>query len=131
MKNLIVNSYTSIEQSRILSEILDKHTADKTYERVCIAGTNFNIPEEQQYFYKDIPFILYSGIGIPCWSLASLLELLPMEIDSLGKLEIHKTYEGWFVVYNESFCARVTQINKCLLDACYEMILYLSENNLI
>lgn len=83
-----MKAYTSLKQSKKLAEILPHITADNTYERVVIAGCNLDIPEERLYVHRDITFTYFSGIGIPCWSLAALLEIIrkPLMLVSLKSI---------------------------------------------
>ena len=73
-----IKAYTDLQQSKKLAEILPLESADQTWARIAIAGANLDVPEELQYKHNgDMLFQYYSGIGIPCWSLASLLGILP------------------------------------------------------
>lgn len=115
-------NYTNLEQSRILAEILPIKSADGTWEKYIIAGNNLNISEKEQYIHKeDCPFIFYSGIGVPSWSLISLLNIIPGSV--LTKYE-----DNWN-------CATFDKDNhfkdECFsdnpVDACYKLILKLHE----
>ncbi len=125
-----VKSYTDLFQSKTLAEILSHNTADNTYERVAIAGANLDAPEELQYIHKgDMPFVYYSGIGIPCWSLAALLAVLP-EINGipliLEKVKAKDGYEGYY--YHISYKDKILiPYSKNPVDACVEMIIALHE----
>lgn len=123
----IPKKHTNLKQSRILAEILPHNTADETFERIVIAGGNFNIPIEQQYKHNsNIPFTYYSGVGIPCWSLATLLNIIPYP-------SLHKTYSGWRCnSYNKDGSSCLLGVNaNTSVDACYEMILKLHEQKLL
>ena len=120
-----IKSYTDLSQSKKLAEILPIETADQTWERIAICGTNFNVPEGLQYRHNgDMLFSFYSGIGIPCWSLAALLSVLPKQTRLL-KSATDATYH----------CAcRKGNIDKWFdnsVDACYEMIIRLHELKLL
>ena len=130
--NIVIStmkSYTDIEQSKKLAKILPHNTADNTWERVVITGCNLDIPEERQYVHRDIPFTFFSGIGVPCWSLAALLDVLP-EINGVNlKFERVKAEDGY-----DGYYYHIEYENKILIpysknpvDACYEMILKLYE----
>lgn len=134
-----MKSYTDLEQSKKLAEILSIESADQTWERIAIAGTNLDVPEELQYKHNgNMPFKYYSGIGIPCWSLAALLEQLDDEItDDNGNdynLTIVKESLQYQLYYHDSW-GQVEDIETNyyddLVDACYEMILKLNELNLL
>ena len=125
-----MKSYTDLEQSKKLAEILPLESADQTWARIAIAGANLDVPEELQYRHNgDMPFQYYSGIGIPCWSLAALLGVLPFPQLSKDKLGSGKV--GWMVdVYpdssNPASCWHDNPI-----DACYEMIVKLHERKVL
>jgi hypothetical protein len=134
-----IKSYTDIEQSKKLADILPHNTADNTWERVAIAGSNLNVPEELQYVHNgNMPFCFYSGIGVPCWSLAALLEQLPFEIcDDDGNsvyLQINKENDVYQLVYTDpygDFESIETDRYEHFIDACYEMVLKLHELNIL
>ena len=121
-----MKSYTDLEQSRTLAEILPKVTADQTWQRVAIAGANLGVPEEIQYRHNgDMPFQIYSGIGIPCWSLAALLDVLPEDIiENYYVPNLQKENGKYSIAYGneELLCIADNPI-----DACYGMILKLHE----
>ena len=130
-----MKAYTDLKQSKILAEILPHATADNTWEIIAIAGSNLNVPEEQQYIHNgNMPFCFYSGIGVPCWSLAALLDISPQEIFD-GEYVINIT-EGcdnrWILTY-DSFENRhhsyygLSSNADNLVNACYEMIIKLNE----
>lgn len=126
-----MKSYTDLPQSKMLAEILPHNTADNTWKRIAIAGSNLNVSEELQYIHDgDMPFCYYSGIGVPCWSLAALLDVIPQEIFN-GEYIINIT-EGldnrWVLTYDNhenrhhSYYGLSSGADN-LVDACYEMIL--------
>ena len=135
-----MKAYTDILQSRKLAEILSHNTADNTYERVVIAGCNLDIPEERQYVHRDIPFMFFSGVGVPCWSLAALLDVLPTTIGNFFektalRLRMDKGENDFSIWYENFDCGDVAEgldvIGDNSIDACYEMILRLHEQKLI
>lgn len=124
-----MKNYTSLEQGRKLAEILDIRTADATYERVVIAGANFNVSEEMQYeLNTNIPFCLYGGIGVPAWSLAALLEEMNR---NCYRVSFHNDNNlTWIIEYNDGKTYKY--INKDnFIDACYEMVILLHKQNLL
>lgn len=129
-----MKAYTDIEQSKKLAEFLSHKTADNTYERVVIAGCNLDIPEEQQYVHRNIPFTFFSGVGIPCWSLAALLSILPSDIIRNEKtmfLTLEKA--GAYNLYYKSNdrLDELWETDFEPIDACYKMILDLHELKLL
>ena len=134
----VMKSYTNLEQSTKLVEILPIESADQTWERVAIAGANLGIPEELQYRHNgDLPFEAYSGIGIPCWSLAALIERLDETVTTDdGDFELHIYIEngGYYVQYDESYDGRIlveSEFQEYLIDAVYKIVLKLGELKLI
>lgn len=129
-----MKAYTDLEQSKKLAEILPKKGADQTWGRVAIAGANLDAPEELQYIHKgDMPFQFYSGIGIPCWSLASLLDYL-RKIDFFPSIEADEHGVTMSVCYFDEEEGELlhpmhdiqTEADN-FVDALYEMILKLHE----
>ena len=113
-----MKAFTSIEQSKKLAEILPLESADMSYRPYREEG---GIPDYQ----PDLCAHKFaSWIGFPFWSLAALLDVLIYP-------HIEQNYMGqWF--------CRVEQQNTTYLwegsnpvDACYEMILKLHEQNML
>ena len=117
-----IKSYTDLEQSKKLAEILPLESADMCYPK-----------DAFEYNYAKEPVCHYSGIGLahPCWSLAALLNVL-------------NTIEGWYPgidaqvgeEHNWQICMfsyetgsdiRTAAANKELVDTCYEVILKLRQ----
>ena len=124
--------FTDISQSKKLAEILPLESADQTWARIVIAGANLDVPEELQYRHNgDMPFKYYSGIGVPCWSLAALLDVLP------NKLQIALAINDFQGDRKEKYSIGSVEHDKydCFadnpVDACYELILKLHELNLL
>ena len=132
-----MKSYTDLEQSKKLAEILPIESADQTWARIAIAGANLDVPEELQYKHNgDMPFNYYSGIGIPCWSLNSLIYILPDiitdEEGTIFGLNIKKNFIEYYNPSMGALCATYHSIiAENLVDACYEMILKLHERKLL
>ena len=118
-----IKSHTDLKQSNKLAEILPLESADQIWERIAIVGANLNVPEELQYKHNgDMQFQYYSGIGIPCWSLAALINILPNENI------LAKTTDGEYYCLTKDI---MTKHYNNPIDACYEMILKLHELNLL
>ena len=114
-----MKSYTDIEQSKVLAEILPLESADYHY----IAQG------EKSYFY---PYFLSSDAVkdydeeikyIPCWSLGALISLLPKRY-CLETLD-----NGTYVCYN--FLSQYEKFGKTPIDAVYSMIVFLKEEKII
>lgn len=115
-----MKSYTDIEQSKKLAEILPIESADMCYlsyeslfPKINYNGIVFFNSEEEK-----------PSTIIPCWSLATLLKVIPYP-------ELREQYNG-------NWTCRVSNANTTFLweddnpiNACYEMILKLKEKNLL
>lgn len=140
-------AFTSLEQSKVLAEILSLENADMHYNNASIKGINYvdeyraelmdyNVAQKVLSKYLVNPMFEV----IPCWSLAALLGVLPNNENistnlSKGGYRI-STIEytnSWFVEYEDE----TNGLNNCVtsadnpVDACYEMILKLNELNLL
>ena len=85
-----MKSYTDLEQSKKLAEILPLETADM------FLALNGHIPVMSKYI--DDGLITADITAVPCWSLAALLDILPNEI-STGE-ELHNKYQIVIRKYN-------------------------------
>lgn len=124
-----MKAYTDIKQSKKLADILPHITADNTYERVVIAGCNFDIPEERQYVHRDTSFSFFSGIGVPCWSLAALLNLVKYNTINLHYNDVRNDWIASCTVEHSTRYGSGRALNP--VDACYKMVLKLHEQKLL
>ena len=115
-----MKSFTSLEQSKKLAEILPLESADMHYVLI------------------DTESELYSAglgeyIGIlphyPCWSLAALLGILPTIDDRNAEFCKDIRYDKWHVFYHSTATLPLIDTERYhdIVDACYEMILNLHE----
>ena len=114
-----MKSYTDIEQSKKLAEILPVESADMF---LALDGT---LPVMSKYI--DDGFVTADNTAIPCWSLAALLEVLNMPALT------QNNDDDWDVViidpkYPDEYI-EVHEPNP--VDVCVEMIYKLKENNLL
>lgn len=115
-----IKSYTDLEQSKKLAEILPLESAD--YYHATGAGIVITT-SYITYFGKERCIPAYDG-AVPCWSLVALFSVLPngivMNKDSQnGKYHCSSSYIGTYVTADNP------------VDACYKMILKLNELNLL
>lgn len=79
-----------------------------------------------------VPKAIYNGYGVPAWSLAALLELIPESIDDytndFSQLEITKKSISY--VYADGRL-RIGYLKSNLLDAAFEMVYWLLTNKLL
>ena len=117
-----IKSYSDLQQSRKLAEILPLESADMYYT----AGLNVN----GKHYYKT-PYIMerkedLNEYTFPCWSLASLLGVLPAECEcmSLEHINYGNNHKKYFMSY---VGGGNTDIYDNPVDACVAMIEKLHE----
>lgn len=114
-----MKSYTDLEQSKKLTEILSKDSADMYYMETSPNNYTIGVLQRmerdmllnQSEYYKMFP----------CWSLTALLNVLPSATldssdDHYFRFHCMERYTEWF---------------DSPVDACYEMILKLKELKLL
>ena len=110
-----MKSYTDIEQSKRLAEILPLESADMYYD-VDSSGV------------QTTPEVLIASVvrkkDIPCWSLPALLNVLPKGTRLL-KSATDDTY------HCDCPKGNIDKWYDSPIDACYEMILKLKGNNML
>jgi hypothetical protein len=112
-----MKSYTDLEQSKVLSEILPHESADMWWVAL-------NWQETEYYVEVKQDGINQPKKAVPCWSLAALLSVLPYPFLSELSNEMWKCG-----CYPSGICYYVAADSP--IDACYEMILKLYEFNLL
>ena len=117
-----MKSYTDIEQSKKLAEILPIESADMHYATWTILDGEFIVSPNQGSTIKSLQED-YGNQIIPCWSLAALLEQFE---DAAG---LAKDYGFWFCYDNRKSCYTKHYDNP--VDACGEMIEKLKNKGLI
>ena len=144
-----MKAYTDIEQSKMLAGILSIESADGHYVRKVsdfmgnpVDGEwsypKYGNPNSKHAHYVVQNFESYEVI--PCWSLAALLEVLPLEVETHRQTDGHKIYyyvESYmrhmgreiYLSTEERYLSTVHHEN--LVDACVEMILKLKEKDLL
>ena len=122
-----MKSYTDIEQSRKLAEILPIESADMWY---CNSDPNkitVGKWEDDEHDEDDIP----------CWSLAALFGVLPFHliVDNQryafsmvkGLDKNGETYAIKYTIFNTTIYFHLTDFYNSPVDACVEMIFKLNE----
>ena len=127
-----MKAFSDLEQSKKLAEILPIESADMRYQ------AHYDSKSNLKYVPRFISTIIPLRVDIPCWSLAALINIIPQELFD-GEYIINIT-EGidnkWIITYdhyenrNHSFYGLSAGADN-LVDACYEMIIKLHEQNLL
>ena len=126
-----IKSYTDLEQSKKLAKVLPLESADMFYNEE---------PEDETY-PKDIvdteyPMVireshkhLLEEYGIPCWSLAALLYVIPERIiKNYYAPNLQKENGKYSIAYGDD---ELLCIADNPVDACVAMIEKLNELNLL
>lgn len=128
-----MKSYTDIEQSKKLAEILPIKSADMLYKQILPKSDRIShVPvignplESLEWFNKGYTYAGKKALSIeeyciPCWSLAALLDVLPSS--TLDSSDDHH--------YRLHCMERFTEWHDNPIDACVEMILKLKEKDLL
>ena len=129
-----MKSYTDLEQSKKLAEILPLESADMKWyfwksEIDAPKLPTFGYSKTAAESYREYTEVIY----LACWSLTALLAVLQktayfIDEDANVMLDSYKTVE-WDLGINNSDLELVTESNP--VDACYEMIIKLHELNLL
>ena len=137
-----MKSYTDLEQSKKLVEILSAERADHHYVRKVTdfmgnsvdgkwSSPKYGNPNSEYANYMVQNFTTYETI--PCWSLAALLDILSnmaysIDEDASVDLSSYKAIE-WDLSIINSGLEDVTKSDP--IDACVEMIYTLKNKDLI
>ena len=122
----IIKSFSDLQQSKKLAEILPLESADMCFPHIFIKGADTYNPIPECAEDIDYPY------EMPCWSLAALLGVLPNKIGryykTLGYFD-----NNWYCTYmdEDSECVDEGTLADNPVDACYEMIIRLNELNLL
>lgn len=128
-----MKAYTDLEQSKKLAEILPIDSADMGWD-VFVDNSVRCLPMSDWDLHKDGS----NGVKfIPCWSLAALIDTLPLGLDIYNTTDGNKIYY-YVEIYTKEICMRLKRMNRpemCLsskrhenlVDACVEMILKLTQ----
>lgn len=139
---ITIKSYTDFSQSKKLAEILPLESADMVWSSVFYEGAPSNGDEKlinayldpktnhfyfaelyEDFFYDRNNIKEYPDI--PCWSLASLLNILPEIRGNKPIIDLNDNY----ITYVHGSSLHIDADN--LLDSCYEMIIKLHKLNLL
>lgn len=129
-----IKAYTDISQSKKLAEILPIESADMLWVYY-YNGKDYCVPNIRPF--RDMHNNIPKGYT-PAWSLAALLEQFPYELcDDDGNssyFQINKEDDVYQLVYEDpygDFENIETDRYEHFVDACYQMIMKLNEQNLL
>ena len=124
-----MKSYTDIEQSKVLAKILPLESADMYYPwyieedgDTIESGHRINTPNIGNFITHKVNKMI-----LPCWSLASLLSVLPL-IDLTMPQLIGTPKTLYRCIYNDDLKSHAYD-NP--VDACVEMILKLHKHKML
>lgn len=147
-----MKAYTDMEQSKKLAEILPVESADMWWaERYAVQDMkdspyiSYKAPVCYLSFSKPSEYNYSTDIikDFPCWSLSALLSILPpylFEFERGIDLNVYPDLngKGWHCSYmpnctenmkKDKFKLMTSEDN--LIDACYELVLKLHEQNIL
>lgn len=118
-----MKTFTDLEQSKKLLDILPLDSADCFYRRF---ADNYNTI---QYTLEIYPYNKGADKihDLPCWSLATLLDILKDNI-KIEKTLLDQSDIFTYSIIGDGYDYK-THEHEELIDACYEMIVKLHEKN--
>jgi hypothetical protein len=128
-----IKSYTDLEQSRKLAEILPLESADMKW---FFWKSDIDVPKFPTFGYSKDAAENYKSteaVYLPCWSLSALLELMPEihgerpKLDT-GRIQTDKYYVEYPYHERTKKDWHSTELYDEPLDAAFEMICWLKEN---
>ena len=134
-QEVVVKDFTTIEQSKVLSEFLPHETANMVY---CYTKEGDKLISPMPIHLTSTPTNTFKYLH--CWSLAALLNVLPTTIGNFFeknalRLRMDKGENDFNIWYENFDCSDVAEgldvkeVNP--IDTCYEMIIKLHEQKLL
>ena len=147
-----MKSYTDISQSKKLAEILPLESADMWWNFYSVTTDNttpliihIDTPWVGSFNWNNEPD------NVPCWSLAALMNMLPSEFTEKGEysettykidirkyaltddVDIYQIAYGNYHWHEDGSCSWSDMVNSGereeLIDAVFQMVIWLKENN--
>ena len=130
-----IKAFTDYPQSKVLSKILPLESADMIY----VHTTDLEGDEHYDIDFRNNQPLFEDDVC--AWSLAALLSVLPLHLivnnqrysfsmikgfDKNGE-----TYAIKYAIFNTTFYFHLTDAYDNPVDACYEIIIKLHEQNLL
>lgn len=128
-----MKSYTDLEQSKKLAEILPLESADMCYIKHASSNNpNWRFDDDiPPMILGDVPIIEMTAETLPCWSLSALLSVIPKHIKDYNVLRIDISENDFAIWYDGIGCGVNDDLPNITMesavDACYEMIIELNE----
>lgn len=121
-----MKSYTDIEQSKKLTNILPIESSDMCWTKYIDDGNITSLHATVNYGIVIIDY--------PCWSLAALINVLPKNLN-IGRPSLVSNYRGYYWIQYYDECLKPNNYKtRCFsnpVDACVAMIENLHELNLL
>ena len=120
-----IKSYTDISQSKKLAEILPLESADMFWRHCNLDNLDYPIMQTEFEYIRSA--------NTPCWSLASLLNVLPDTITNNNGIAFKLNIKKNIIEYSNPSLYLIHKFVKSdnLIDACVEMIIKLKELKLL
>ena len=120
-----MKSYTDLEQSKVLAKILSPESADMYYMEISCNNYTVGVLQrlEKDMLLKQAEYYKM----FPCWSLAALLGALPLVDLTIPQL-VRTPKTLYRCIYSNNLKSHASD-NP--VDACYNMIIDLHEQNLL
>lgn len=132
-----MKSYTDLEQSKKLAEILPIESADMHYNNASIKGINYVDEYRAELMDYNTALKVLSKYSInplfgiiPCWSLVSLLDIIKIDYKLEKSLFDQSDYFTYAVYDSDEPKFRTYEYDEPI-DALFEMILKLREKDLL
>ena len=128
-----MKSYTDLEQSKKLAEILPLESADMHYSTWTILDSEFIVSPNQGQTIEELQED-YGNQIIPAWSLSALLDILAKEthnIDEDGYVVLSSYKGNWWNISLINCVDEGIKESNDPLDAAFEMVCWLKENKKI
>jgi len=131
-----MKSYTDLEQSKKLAEILPIESADMYWSRCTITDFGDGVLKVSYAVEPcNISQFRNTKEDVPCWSLAALLNILN-SIDGWypgidAQVDDENLWQICMFSYETGSDISTAALNKELVDTCYEVILKLKEKKIL
>lgn len=142
-----MKSFTDLEQSKKLAEILPIESADMAWCNNSIKGVNYTDKfSANLYTIKEMKDVFDTALNgwdkywelVPCWSLSALMEVIKEHDDytldiCFGGYEGEKYVREWCCTYEQDIPPYNDILSHAenVIDACVEMVIKLHELHLL